>query len=87
MASFRNGRSDGGPKELSRTLQTEAGENVIIDLNIRKGGDSFQKMVMLKEIQIHPLRRKALHADFYEVSMEQMVTVEIPFTCSENPRE
>ena len=33
---------------------------------------------MLKEIQIHPLRRKALHADFYEVSMEQMVTVEIP---------
>jgi large subunit ribosomal protein L25 len=66
------------PKELSRTLQTEAGENVIIDLNIRKGGDSFQKMVMLKEIQIHPLRRKALHADFYEVSMEQMVTVEIP---------
>jgi large subunit ribosomal protein L25 len=66
------------PKELSKTLQTEAGENVIIDLNIRKGGDSFQKMVMLKEIQIHPLRRKALHADFYEVSMEQMVTVEIP---------
>jgi len=66
------------PKELSRTLQTEAGENVIIDLNIRKGEDSFQKMVMLKEIQIHPLRRKALHADFYEVSMEQMVTVEIP---------
>ena len=66
------------PKELSKTLQTEAGENVIIDLNIRKGGDSFQKMVMLKEIQIHPLRRKALHADFYEVSMEQMVTVEVP---------
>ena len=66
------------PKELSKTLQTEAGENVIIDLNIRKGEDSFQKMVMLKEIQIHPLRRKALHADFYEVSMEQMVTVEIP---------
>ena len=66
------------PKELSRTLQTEAGENVIIDLNIRKGGESLQKMVMLKEIQIHPLERKTLHADFYEVSMEQMVTVDIP---------
>ncbi len=66
------------PKELSKTLKTEAGENVIIDLNIRRGEESFKKTVMLKEIQTHPLQRRALHADFYEVSMEQMVTVEIP---------
>jgi large subunit ribosomal protein L25 len=66
------------PKELSRTLQTEAGENVIIDLNIRKGKESFQKVVMLKEVQIHPLQRSALHADFYEVSMDEMIAVEVP---------
>ena len=66
------------PKELAKTLQTEAGENVLIDLNIRKGEESLQKVVMLKEIQIHPLQRKALHADFYEVSMDEMVTVEVP---------
>jgi large subunit ribosomal protein L25 len=66
------------PKELSNTLRTEAGENVIIDLNIRKGEESFQKMVMLKEIQIHPLQRRTLHADFYEVSMDEMITLEVP---------
>ncbi len=66
------------PKELSKTLQTEAGENVIIDLNIRKGEESFQKVVMLKELQIHPLQRQTLHADFYEVSMDEMITVEVP---------
>jgi large subunit ribosomal protein L25 len=66
------------PKELSKTLQTEAGENVLIDLNIRKGEESFKKVVMLKELQVHPLQRRALHADFYEVSMDEMITVEIP---------
>ena len=66
------------PKELAKTLQTEAGENALIDLNIRKGDASTRKVVMLKEIQIHPLQRKALHADFYEVSMDERVTVEVP---------
>ena len=66
------------PKELSKTLQTEAGENVIIDLNIRKGEESFQKVVMLKEIQVHPLERALLHADFFEVSMDEMISVEVP---------
>ncbi len=66
------------PKELAKTLHTEAGENVLIDLNIRKGEQSLQKVVMLKEIQVHPLQRSALHADFYEVSMDVMVSVEIP---------
>jgi len=66
------------PKELSRTLKTEAGENVIIDLTIRNGQESLQKTVMIKEVQTHPLQRRMLHADFYEVSMEQMVTVDVP---------
>ena len=66
------------PKELSKTLHTEAGENVLIDLNIRKGEESLKKVVMLKELQVQPLQRKALHADFFEVSMDVMVSVEIP---------
>ena len=33
---------------------------------------------MLKDIQIDPLQRQTLHADFYEVSMDEMVTVEVP---------
>ncbi len=66
------------PKELSKTLQTEAGENVLIDLRIRKDNESLQKVVMLKDIQVHPLQRRPLHADFYEVSMDEMVIVEIP---------
>src|SRR4030043_1795191 len=65
-------------KELSKTLQTEAGENVLIDLDIRKGNQSDRKVVMLKDIQIDPLQRITLHTDFYEVAMDEMVIVEVP---------
>jgi large subunit ribosomal protein L25 len=65
-------------KELSKALQTEAGENVLIDLDIRKDNQSDRKVVMLKDIQIDPLQRITLHTDFYEVTMDEMVTVEVP---------
>jgi large subunit ribosomal protein L25 len=65
-------------KELLKALQTEAGENVLIDLDIRKGGQGDRKVVMLKDIQIDPLQRVTLHTDFYEVTMDEMVTVEVP---------
>ena len=65
-------------KELAIALQTEAGENVLIDLDIRKGDQSDRKVVMMKDIQIDPLQRVTLHTDFYEVTMDEMVIVEIP---------
>ena len=64
--------------ELKKALQTEAGENVLIDLDIRKGAQADRKVVMLKDIQIDPLQRLTLHTDFYEVTMDEMVTVEVP---------
>lgn len=65
-------------KELAKVLQTEAGENVLIDLDIRKGAQSDRKVVMLKDIQIDSLQNITLHTDFFEVAMDEMVTVEVP---------
>jgi len=66
------------PKELAKALHTEAGENVLINLEIRKGDQADRKVVMVKDIQIDPLKRTALHTDFYEVAMDEMVIVEVP---------
>jgi large subunit ribosomal protein L25 len=66
------------PKELARSLQTEAGENVLIDFTIRKGEEANQKVVMVKEVQTDPLQGTALHADFYEISMDELIVVEVP---------
>jgi large subunit ribosomal protein L25 len=65
-------------KEFAKSLQTEAGENVLIDLDIRKGDQPERKVVMVKELQIDPLQRGILHTDFYEVAMDEVVTVEVP---------
>jgi large subunit ribosomal protein L25 len=65
-------------KEFSKALQTEAGENVLIDLEIRKGTQLDRKVVMVKDIQIDPLQGTMLHTDFYEVAMDVLVTVEVP---------
>jgi len=66
------------PKELSRTLQSDAGGNVLIDLDIRNVDQQGRRVVMVKDIQIDPLQRTILHVDFYEVAMDEMVTVEVP---------
>ncbi len=65
-------------KEFGRSLQTEAGGNVLIDLEIRTDGESQRKVVMVKDLQIDALQRKILHADFYEVAMDERVTIEVP---------
>jgi large subunit ribosomal protein L25 len=66
------------PKELGKTLQTEAGENVLIELEIQRGGQLDRKVVMVKDVHVDPLQGTTLHTDFYEVAMDEMVTVEIP---------
>jgi len=66
------------PKELSKTLHTEAGGNVLIDLDIQKGDQSDRRVAMVKDIQFNTFERRLLHADFYEVAMDEMITVEVP---------
>jgi large subunit ribosomal protein L25 len=66
------------PKELAKALQTEAGENALIDLDIRKGDQSERRVVMVKDIQIDALQGRTLHTDFYEVAMDELVTIEVP---------
>ncbi len=65
-------------KELSKALRTEAGGNVLIDLEIKDGDQPSRKVVMLKEVQYDYLGKEILHTDFYEVAMDVMITVEVP---------
>ena len=65
-------------EELTKTLQTEAGENVLIDLEIKQGDQLDRRVVMVKDVQYDALQRNTLHTDFYQVAMDVMVTVEVP---------
>lgn len=61
-------------RELRSALVGDAGLNVLIDLHVDEGSE----LVMVKELQRHPVRRDVLHVDFLRVSRDQALTVEVP---------
>ena len=62
-------------RELRAALVTEAGFNALIDLHVDGAkGD----LVIVKELQRHPVRRDVLHVDFLRVDADVAITVEVP---------
>lgn len=70
---------------LSETLQTKAGENVIITLKISGGTDAKDKTVLIKEIQRHPVKDDILHVDFNEISLTEVLKVNVPLVSHGEP--
>ena len=68
------------PEELKKILTSGAKENTLIGLKVNGPGNEKvgNPVVMLKDLQIHPLSRSYLHADFYAVAMDEKIEVDIP---------
>jgi large subunit ribosomal protein L25 len=49
------------------------------------GEKQMEKVSMLKELQYEPLSRRIFHADFYEISMDHKIAVDIPLTFTGTP--
>jgi large subunit ribosomal protein L25 len=64
------------PKELANTIQM--GENVLIDLMIQDGKKAGQRVVVVRDLQIDPIKDQYIHADLFEVVMDEEITVEVP---------
>jgi large subunit ribosomal protein L25 len=62
------------PKSLLRILHSESGVNTLIGLQLDGGGTR----VLVKEYQLDPIGHELLHADFYQVAMDKMLTVTVP---------
>jgi len=65
-------------KQLQKILRGKSAESVIFDLRVDSNGKNNSKRVMIKEIQKDPVTRDYLHVDFYEISMEKELEVDIP---------
>jgi large subunit ribosomal protein L25 len=58
-------------------IRLSGGENTIIDLEL--GGDTPETCsVILREVQIDPVSRLQIHADFYRVALDELITVTVP---------
>jgi len=64
--------------ELERVIKQGTGENIILDLQVQSELGTETRKAMLKDITIDPIRDTYLHADFYEISMDKEITVNIP---------
>jgi len=62
--------------ELEKLLRDTGGESKLLNLNI--DGQDSPKQVLIREVQVHPYRRRFLHVDFYEVPLDQPIVVEVP---------
>jgi large subunit ribosomal protein L25 len=66
-------------RAFKASLDPARRQNTVIDLTIEADGQPAQSMpVMVKEYQIHPIRREITHVDFVAVDLTQAVTVEVP---------
>ncbi|MBN1850175.1 MAG: 50S ribosomal protein L25 [Deltaproteobacteria bacterium] len=72
--------------EFNKLMRQTAGENIIIGLQIASNGENDSKTVMLKELQVDPITDTYLHADFYEISMDKELTIDIPIHLVNTPK-
>ncbi len=64
--------------DLKTLLKSASSENVIFQLQIESGQGKSSKTVMLKELQADPIKPVYYHADFYEISMDKELTLNVP---------
>ena len=64
--------------DLQGILKKITQESAIIDLKMAEtDGKVRDATVMIKELQVDPIRGDYLHADFYEISMDKEITADI----------
>lgn len=63
---------------LERLLKEMGKESKLLQLTVEDGNDRQLRQVLIREVQVHPVRRRFLHIDFYEVPLDHPIVVEVP---------
>ena len=62
------------PKALSRILHSESGVNTLVDLKVDGGAPT---KVLVKDFLLQPVNQSLMHADFYRIAMDKLLTVTV----------
>lgn len=65
-------------KTLTKELLAIQHRNAIVNLDVEGEGKTYTKHVLIKEVQVDPLKETPVHADFCEISMEKPMTLIVP---------
>jgi len=65
-------------KQFTQVILGGKGGGKLFGLSIDENGGSTEKTVVIKELQVEPVKRHYLHVDFFEVAMDEEITMQIP---------
>jgi large subunit ribosomal protein L25 len=64
-------------RDMETLIHHSASENLLVDLTV-DGDAKPLRLVLVQEVQHHPLSGKILHVDFHEVAENEKVTIQVP---------
>jgi large subunit ribosomal protein L25 len=71
--------------ELERLLKKGSSDNIILDLQVQSDQGTETHKAIIKDILMDPVKDIFLHADFYEISMDKEITVDVPIRLVNTP--
>ncbi|MBW1722977.1 MAG: 50S ribosomal protein L25 [Deltaproteobacteria bacterium] len=71
--------------DLQKLIKRGSLENTVLGLEIQSNGGSEKYNVMVKEIQMDPLKDTCYHVDFYEIAMDKEITLDVPIHLVQTP--
>jgi large subunit ribosomal protein L25 len=63
--------------DIEKLFKHSGSNQAPLNLTI-KNGESIKKTAMIKDLQLHPVSRRFLHIDLYEVAMDKKIQVRVP---------
>ncbi len=63
--------------DIEKLFKHSGSNQAPLNLTI-KNGESVKKTAMIKDLQLHPVSRRFLHIDLYEVAMDKKIQVRVP---------
>ncbi|MGM0428311.1 MAG: 50S ribosomal protein L25 [Thermodesulfobacteriota bacterium] len=71
--------------ELMRVIKESGSENAIFNLQFQSDQGTETRKAMIKELMTDPVKNTCLHADFYEISMDTEITVNVAIRLMNTP--
>lgn len=65
-------------KPFTKTLMTIQGQNAVISLKVQDAKENAVHHVLIKELQVDPVKDSLVHADFLEIDLEKQMTLAVP---------
>lgn len=66
-----------GGKEIMRIINTEGGEHALINLKLDGAKGAAERMALIKDYQVDPIKGGLIHVDLMEVAMNEKVKLSV----------